>query len=227
MPPLSLLPRSVPRRRLTIAAALLAAGCISPREQPLTAYIPLDTAAVAVADLTRLRATPLSARLPVPDALREASEVLAVYDGKDWAIAARGAWTQPPAGATAIAPHVAATGAPDLVRKMAARPRGGQDLLAHAPAAAPAWLVTRGSVGLPLTGNLANLNRLLRQAEYTSIALRPGAQVDLDATALCATPERAQHLEENLRALASLARVEISVTREGNTVHARTAMPVQ
>ncbi len=209
-----------------IAAALLAAECSAPREQPLTAYIPGDTAAVGFADLTRLRGTPLYASLPVPDALREASEVLAVYNGKDWAIAARGAWTQPPAGATAIAPHVAATGAPDLVREMAARPGGGQDLLAHAPSAAPAWLVTRGSVSLPLTGNLANLNRLLRQAEYTAIAVRPAAQLELDATAFCATSERAQHLEENIRALASLARVEISVTRDGNTVHARAAVPV-
>ncbi|SRR5579883_205846 len=226
MPPLSLFPRAVSRRRLTIGAALLALGCGTPREQPLTACIPPGAAAVGFADLARLRATPLYARLPVPDALREANEALAVYDGKDWAIAARGDFRQPPSGATAIGPRIVAVGAPELVRAMGAFPRGGRDLLAHEPTGAPAWLVMRGSVSLPLTGNLANLNRLLRQAEYISIAARPGAQIELDATALCATPERAQHLEENLRALASLGRVEVAVTRDGATVQARAAVPV-
>jgi hypothetical protein len=203
----------------------LAAGCLVLREVPLTAYIPEGSAAVAFADLARLRATPLYARLPVPDALHDASEVMVVYDGKDWAIAARGDFRQPPAGATNIAPGIAAMGAPEMVRAMGARPRAGQDLLAHAPTGAPVWLVARGNVSLPLTGNLANLNRLLRQAEYTSIAMRPGAQIEIDATALCATPERARHLEENIRALASLARVEaITVTGEGTTVHVRAAV---
>ena len=223
MPPLPVLPQPLSRRGLILAA--LAAGCGRRAGEPLTSYIPEAAAAVAFADLNRLRATPLFARLPVPDALRDAAAVLAVFDGRDWAVAAGGDFREMPAGAQRIAPRVVAFGGPELVRAMATRPRGGGNLLAHAPSDAPAWLVTRGGVSLPLVGNLANLNRLLQQAEYTTIALRPAAKIGLDATALCATAERAQHLEENVRALVSLARFEgIDLSREGSTVRVRAAI---
>jgi hypothetical protein len=167
----------------------------------LTAYIPSGAAAVAYVDLDRARTMPIYSRLPVPDDLRDASAVLVVFDGKDWGMA-----VQRKSGITT-------TGLP-------ARPGGGgKDLLSRAALDAPAWLVTRGSVTLPLPGNLININRLLHQAEYVSAAARGQ---EIDATAQCRTAEAARHLEENIRALASLARFEgLDVTSNGVTVRVR------
>jgi hypothetical protein len=151
-------------------------------------------------DLQQVRATPLYARLPVPDDLKDASAVLAVFDGKDWGLA-----VQRNSGITT-------TG-------IAAKQNGGKDLMSRASLDAPAWLVTRGSVTLPLPGNLGNVNRLLHQAEYVSVAARGQ---EIDTTAQCRTAEAARHLEENIRALASLARFEgLDVTSEGAIVRVR------
>jgi hypothetical protein len=183
--------------------ALLLAGC-APKREGLTAYIPNGAVAVAYVDLDRARTMPIYERLPVPDDLKDASAVLAVFDGKDWGTA-----VQRKSGITA-------TG-------IAAKQNGGKDLLAHAPAEAPAWLVTRGSVTLPLPGNLVNINRLLHQSEYTAVSAQDS---DIVATAECRTSEAARHLEENIRALASLARFQgIDVTSDGVTVRVRAKIP--
>ena len=68
----------------------------------------------------------------------------------------------------------------------------------------------------------ANINRLLHQAEYTAASARGS---DIEATAECRTAEAARHLEENIRALASLARFEgLEVTSEGATVRVRATL---
>lgn len=216
----------------TCAAAVLAALLLAcapashpPASSVLTALIPPGADAIAFADLDRLRATALYARLPVPAPLANASGVLAILDGKDWAIAARGPFRKPPSGATLLAPDLAAAGAPRLLGAMQQRPNGGAQLLAHAPTGAPLWLVALGSATLPFTGNLTNLNRLLHQAEYTAIALAISNRVEIDATAYCATPAQALHLEENIRALASLARFQsLAVSADGAAVHVTAAL---
>jgi hypothetical protein len=176
-----------------------AAGCAR-KPQGLTVYIPDGAVAVAYVDLDRARTMPIYSRLPVPDDLKDASAVLAVFDGKDWGLA-----VQRKSGITT-------TG-------IAAKQNGGKDLLSRASLDAPAWLVTRGAVTLPLPGNLININRLLHQAEYVSVAARGQ---EIGATAQCRTPEAARHLEENIRALASLSRFEgLDVTSEGVTVRVR------
>jgi hypothetical protein len=143
---------------------------------------------------------PIYSRLPVPEDLRDASAVLAIFDGKDWGLA-----VQRKSGITT-------TG-------VAAKQNGGADLLRRATPDAPAWLVTRGSVTLPLPGNLTNINRLLHQTEYTAVTARGN---DIEATAECRTAEQARHLEENIRALASLARFEgLEATSDGVTVRVR------
>ena len=213
-----------------LLALLSGVGCApAHREGPaLAAYIPPGTDAVAYADLGRLRNTAIYAKLPIPEQLRDASAVIAILKGGDWAVAGQGNFRQVPAGATLIAPDVAAAGSPDLLRAMAKKPDGGTDLLSHTPRDVPVWLVALGRATLPVTGNLGNLNRLLHQAEYTAIGLRISNRVEVDAAAQCATEAQARHLEENLRALGSLARVEaFSVTREDAAVHVTAALPIE
>lgn len=184
-------------------AAVILAGC-APKPEGLTAYIPNGAVAVAYVDLDRARTMPLYERLPVPEDLKDASAVLAVFDGKDWGTAVQ------------RKSSITATG-------IAAKQNGGKDLLAHAPLEAPAWLVTRGSVTLPLPGNLTNINRLLHQSEYTAVSAQGN---DIEAKAECRSADAARHLEENIRALASLARIEgLDVTSDGSTVRVRAKIP--
>ena len=184
---------------LVPGVAVLLAGCAH-KPEGLTAYIPNGAMAAAYVDLDRARTTPIYSRLPVPEDLRDASAVLAVFDGKDWGLA------------VLRKSGITATG-------IAANQNGGRDLLSRATPDAPAWLVTRGSVTLPLPGNLTNINRLLHQTEYTAVTARGN---EIDATAECRTAEQARHLEENIRALASLARFEaLDVMSNGVTVRVR------
>jgi hypothetical protein len=195
MPKMSVLSWLVPG--LVVALA----GCA--KLPQLTDYVPAGAQAVAYVDLERARTSPLYARLPVPQDLQDASALLVAFDGKDWGTA-----VQRKAG-------IIATG-------IAKPERGGEDLLARAPRDAAAWIVTRGSVTLPLPGNLGNLNRLLHQADYVAAGLRGS---DVDVTAECRTPEAARHLEGNIRALATLARFDaIDVSSAGTTVRVRATL---
>jgi hypothetical protein len=174
----------------------------------LSARVPAATDALAGVDLDRLRASPLYARLP-PAALAflapfaHTHRVLIASNGVELLTIARGVVP----GATQIAPDVALSGAPSLVAAAAA---------AHAPsgilapaglvgAVRPIWIAVRGGVAFPLEGNLANVNNLLRNAEYVTLALDPGDPADLQLVARCPTPEAAAHFEQSLRALVSLA----------------------
>jgi hypothetical protein len=186
--------------RICIAILLITLACCSrPPQSPLAdlaARLPSDAIAIAGADLDRLRSSPLFPKLPEP--FRAGNYVLAGYTGKDLVTATRSANRITVAGAPG-------QGAPT-------------DLLQHAPNA-QLWLVIRGAATLPLAGNLANINRLLHQTEYTVVTATPGAdRVDVHAEAVCRTDPEAQHLEENIRAIASLTRFQAEVTRESATV---------
>jgi hypothetical protein len=178
----------------------------------MTAYVPPTAVAVAYVNLDAVRYMPLAQRLPVPEDLHDASALLIAFDGRDWALAVRRNG------------RVTTSGASQLAKAMAARPYSGLDLTHRAMFGAPAWLVTRGSVTLPLPGNLVNVNRLLHQAEYVSAMASDRG--DVSVTAECRTPEAARHLEENVRALASLARFDgLDVTSDGVTVRVRAKIP--
>ena len=150
---------------------------------------------VAGLDVDRLRDTPLFPKLP--EAFREASYVLAAYDPPNLVTASR------------VKGKIIATS-----EKTGAPP----DLIRHA-AAAPIWIVARGDTPLPLTGNLANINPLLQQTLYTRVTARIESRVQFEAEGVCATPEAAEHLEQNLRAIATLAKLPLEVRRDGATVH--------
>jgi hypothetical protein len=188
----------------------------------LAACVPSSAAAVAGLDIARLRGTPLYERLPV----RDAAYALAASDGKDWLVIARG--TLP--GGIAIAPGITAIGSDDLVKAAAAQRQTGRtgapDLLARA-SDAPIWLVARGNMTLPVAGNLGNINRLLHQTYFMTIAARLNGRVEVEATGACRTAEQAKHLEENVRALASLllAKYPVDVRTEGTNVRVTASLP--
>ena len=70
---------------------------------------------------------------------------------------------------------------------------------------APLWAVVQGDATLPLSGNLANLNRFLHSTEYTTLAVQPGEKYSIEITGICRTAAIALPLEQTLRGFVSLA----------------------
>jgi hypothetical protein len=206
---------------LAVAFAVMP-GCRRPAEtgivEPgLAACLPSDTLAVAGVDLVRLRASSTWRALPPSSAaLLEttpgASYALLAYNGKIAFAAVRGGFRQAPAGGVLLAKDLAVFGPPEAVRAAEAqRKTGGTGagwLLERAGAAAkesPLWAVVRGGATLPLSGNAANFNQLLRLVEYAVLAAKLDSQIELALTAEGRSPEAAQRFEETLRASFSLA----------------------
>jgi hypothetical protein len=188
----------------------------------LAACVPPTAAAVAGVDVARLRGTPLYEKVP----FKEADYVLAASDGKEWLLVARGQI----AGASPIGAGITALGSEALIQAAVAQHRTGKpgapDLIAHA-AETPIWLAARGSMTLPVEGNLANINRLLHQTEYMTLAARVNERVEINAAGECRSPAQAQHLEENVRALSSLlfSKYPVEVHTDGTTVHVKASLP--
>ncbi|HUP02719.1 MAG TPA: hypothetical protein VMU19_01940 [Bryobacteraceae bacterium] len=188
-----------------------------PIDPTLASCIPPDAIALAGVNLDQLRASPLYAKLP-PGAsaflqpLREASYVLAAYNGKDVLAVARGAFHEAPPGATLLAGDLAITGSPAAVRAAQAQRQTGRPgapwLMERAATAAnnsQIWVAAQGGATFPLTGDAANVNRFLALAESISLTVRLDAAVHLEAAAACRTPDDARQLEENLRAFLTFA----------------------
>ena len=202
----------IPSRLAAPIALALLAACRTPAppsaiDPALSARVPVATVALAGIDLDRLRASPLHARLP-PTALAflapfaPAHRVLIASTGVEFLTIARGAVP----GAARVAPDVALSGAPSLVAAAAAaHPPSGILASAESVADRPVWIVVRGGVALPLEGNLANVNNLLRDAGYVTLALDPGDPADLQLVARCPTADAALHFERSFRAVVSLA----------------------
>jgi hypothetical protein len=178
---------------------LLAAACSRTAQSPLAdlaAKLPSDSIVIAGGDLDKLRTSPLFSKLP--ETFRQGSYVLAGYTGSELVTATR-------SGGRVEVSGPAGQGAPS-------------DLLAHA-SDAPLWVVARGSATLPLSGNLANVNRLLHQTEFMVVTARPaGDGFELRAEGICRGDAEAEHLEGNVRAIGSLMRFPMELTREGAVV---------
>ena len=201
-----------PRLAAPLALSILAA-CRTPAppaaiDPALSARVPPATVALAGADLDRLRTSPLYTRLP-PAALaflqpfEHAHQVLIASTGVELLAIARGVVP----GAAQIAPDLALSGAPDLIAAAtAAHPLAG--ILAPAESVAPnspLWLAIRGGIALPLEGNLANVNNLLRDTDYVTLAVQPADPAELNLIAHCPTPAAALSFEQSFRAIVSLA----------------------
>jgi hypothetical protein len=179
--------------------------------------IPAGTLVLAGVNLDGLRAAPLYSKLPaaavaMAGAFTEASSALLAYNGKDLLAIARGSFPKAPAGATLAAPNVALFGTPQLVAAAIAQRRlrtaGVPALLARAESIASGqqiWVVMQGGVAFPLSGNAANLNQLLRNAESASVTASFSSGLALEVTAIGRTSDAARNIEETVRADITLA----------------------
>ncbi len=236
------------RPRLAALAALaILAACRTPAppsaiDPALSARVPSATVALAGVDLDRLRTSPLYAKLP-PAALAflqtfdRAHQLLIASTGVELLVIARGVVP----GATQIAPDLALSGAPDLIAAATAT-HPPAAILAPAESVAPnnsLWLAVRGGIALPLEGNLANVNNLLRDTDFVTLAIHPNDPADLDLVAQCPTPAAALRFEQSFRALVSLAAAanarqpsiagplqSIRIHRDDRVVHASLTAPV-
>ena len=231
------------RGSILIAAALLvlSIGCRSTPpaviDPAMAACVPASSTLVAGIDLDRLRASPLYGQLPpaaraLLDPVKEAHSLMVASDGKELAVIARGPFQQMPVGATAVGRDLAISGTPGFL----AGRRGAPDLIGYASTVAsgnPVWIAAQGGAALPLTGNAANLNRLLRECEHAAMTLRLNGSVELALTAAGRTTDAAREVEETLRATITLAAAgeasrpdvaallrSIRLTREDRTVRA-------
>lgn len=214
--------------------ALVCAGCAHKAANVYT-FVPPGTVVLAGADLDRVRASPLrDLAAPFP----EAQHVLAAWNGREVLAILRGQFQSAPSGTTLVDRGLALAGSPSMVQTAEAQHgldiSGNARLTDHA-GTAPVWVVIQGGTVLPLPGNFANLNRLLRSADYAAIELTPGNTVNVVATIHSTSAQAASQTEESLRALvtltaaadreyASLLRA-IRVSRDDGTVRAQGSVP--
>jgi hypothetical protein len=210
--------------RLATTSVLIAAAACNRTPGPPSAVdsamaecVPASTTLLAGIDLGRLRSSPLYAKLPASatallEPLREAQFLLLASDGHNLLTIARGPFHQPPAGAEPLAKDLVISGTPDFVAAAKAQYKAGspgaRNLLAYVSTVAPGvqiWIVARGGVALPLPGNAANLNRLLRDCENAAIMVKVDSLVSLSFTALGRTSDAAHKVEDTLRATITLA----------------------
>ena len=212
--------------KLLLAAALLAlaAGTACKHAPPPTAVdtgmascITADTVALAGADLDRLRASRFVNGLggSAHDLLAQystGSKLLVAWNGNDLLIVERGLFKTPPPGATAIEPGLAVTGSPNRISSAMAQHQKGRtgvpgliEYGSEIGSRSAIWLAVRGGTALPLSGNLANLNMLLQDADFAGAALDLGDATTLRLCARGQTTDSANRLEERLRGFLSLA----------------------
>jgi hypothetical protein len=231
------------RRAAPAIAALLLAAC-GPRTAPpaidpaMAACVPTDAATLAGLSLDALRRSPLLPGIPPEhraflESFRDARSVLVSSRGSDFLVIARGSLP----GWTAAAPGLSLNGSPDLVRSATVRHAPSPLLDVAEPLAGrnPLWAVVRGGTMLPLQGNLANLNNLLRDVDYVTLVAQLDDRVALDLAASCPTPDAARHFEGSLRAVVGLSAAgmrqpdlagllrSVQVKREDRTVRASMA----
>ncbi len=231
------------------AAVILAVSCRtgetpSAADTELTWCIPADTLALAGVNVAAVNALPVSRSLPLGDkivggSIGEASYALLAFNGKELLVAVRQKFGEPPPGVKLLARDIAVAASPELTRaasaQFASRRTGAAWLLDHASSVtkSPIWAVSVGGVTLPLSGNAANLNRLLQAADYftVSVSFTDGIHIELAGAGKDEASSR--KIEETLRAFLSLAasaaarQPELAgplraaaVRREGIVVHA-------
>jgi hypothetical protein len=202
---------------VSIAVLGCSVGSRRAEDGEIATWLSADTAAVAGVDLTQVRDGPLSAAIPPEwvtalEPFRQASRAWVAYDGEDMLVIAAGRFPPAPPGAVLIGNGLALIGSPRAIRAAE-----GQHAIGHTGAGrlmqkagqlrnVAIWAVIRGNAAVPLHGNGANLERALRFTEYTAASVNwdSGAQVRL--WGYCVTAEKAQQLEESLRAMVTLAK---------------------
>jgi hypothetical protein len=196
---------------LAILGACRTAGPVPAIEPELASRVPLGSTALAFLDLDQLRASPLAARLPANvsallEPFRNSHRVLIAARGGELLAIARGVVP----GAALVSPGVSLLGAPGLIAA-ATVPHLPAALLATAEPVARGhaiWIAAQGGIALPLEGNLANVNTLLRDTETVTMILDlpdPGTgALRVQLAAHCGSPNAALHFEQTVRAIVSL-----------------------
>ncbi|MBV8904822.1 MAG: hypothetical protein JOZ22_14410 [Acidobacteriia bacterium] len=217
-----------------LCLALSSCGTVSnpSLEHELAISVPADTLALAGVRFDQMRNQNVSQFVPANwlsalKPFRNASVVWAAYNGKDLLLLAAGNFSKAPSGTVLVTPHLALAGSETATRAAAAQYATGriaaQVLLSKAAPVMdkPLWAVARGDTPIPITGNLGNLNRMLRYTEYATatFSAKSGdskSAGSIDFTAYCASAEPARQLEESLRAIVTLASaVTHSADRKG------------
>jgi hypothetical protein len=146
--------------------------------------------------------------------------LLAAYNGKEAVLVARGAFPEAPGGMTLLGKGLAAAGSAEAIRAAAAQRKSGGtgapwllDRAAAMAGSSPVWAVVRGGATLPLAGDAANLNQFLRLVDYAAAGIRLDSALRFEAVAEGRDEASARRLEENLRAMFTLA----AATQRGNT----------
>ncbi|MBZ5580508.1 MAG: hypothetical protein LAP40_28490 [Acidobacteriia bacterium] len=204
-----------------VTLALATAACRTAAPRPaiaaeLAACVPSDTRVLAGVHLDTLRANPGFQHLSrgwagLLEPVRDASEVLVAYNGRELLVIARGQFRSAPAGARLLTPQLAVAGGDAAVRAATAQRATGRSgapalvALADAVAAQSVWAVESGGGSLPLRGNSVNLNRLLAFTDHATFAAELNSAVTLHAAGICRSANAARHLEETLRGLLSIA----------------------
>jgi len=240
---------------LVAIAFLSLAACRSPRtatavDPDLANCVPPGAVAIANVKLDRIRNSPALASvleaLPA-GTLLQASELLVSYDTKHFLVAARGDYRRDTPGAVVISPRVALFGDPSAISEARQQFRTGRTgaplLLSRAgalPSDAAIRAVVQSGYPLPFTGNLANLNRLLRETEYSTVTARLSEEFECTIAAACRSPEDASRMEETFRGLLTLSRMSLKeqpdllalydaarLSRNGPTVNLTVTVPAQ
>lgn len=207
--------------RLPMLLVLLSAGCSrfnsTSSAEDLTVCVPSETMALAGLHLDQIRTSAWYRSLPatftaVLEPFQQASYVVLAYSGNDLLIVARGTFAAAPLGGVLVTPRLALAGPPNLIRaatQQRARGKTGAPALVArtaAIAAKPIWIATRGGMALPLSGNLENINRLLRFTDFVTVTADLKSPLELEAIGSSPTTEAAGQLEEKLRAILTLAK---------------------
>jgi len=232
-----------------VAFAALATSCrsISPPviDPALASCVPAGTVVLAGINLDQIRSTSLYQSLP-PDtlaaagSLRDASYLLVAPNARDLLFLARGKFREAPPGAILVSSELAIAGPADSIRAAVAQQQTGVtgsqrllDLAAGVAKGRQIWMVALGGITLPLTGNAANLNRVLHLTDSVALTAQIDSRIQVEATGVGRNADAGRQLEESLRAILTLAAAAggrqsgiaaalnaIDLRRDGQTVHA-------
>ena len=230
-----------------LCTLLGAAACHSPGSAALPAQvaesIPSDTKLLVGLHLDQIRGTATYRSLPdewraVFNPVEAATDLWAAYNGSDLLLIAKGRFENLPPGAVRISPDLVLAGSPAAIqasqKQRATGHPGAPTLIVQAAGIMrnPVWAVADSSVPLPLLGNAVNLGRLMRMTSFVTVTATLNSVIELGATGVCATADRARSLEESARALVSLAAAStrepglqkllqsIQIDRQDREVHA-------
>jgi len=204
------------RIAVLVSLALLAAGCrkTSVEVDPaLAAMVPADTVALTGVRLDALRAAPLYEKWVAPRVaeygkengadLSTASELLAVSNGKDVAVFAKGKSSV-----------FRLNSKEPLPRTKGAIPKALEDKIRTIPPQNQIWAAGIGSGtllsdALPQSGNLANLRTVITGLESYTVGIDMSSSLKLQANCVYASEADAKRVHDGVRGLVALGKMSV------------------